>query len=134
MQFMWTIHWIKGEFFYYPSFFAAISSPISIVTIAFTGCVDVLALRSPDLNIKVSEATFVRIHNLTCDPGKLHGEKPDAPSTHGDPPGKQLRVEGTIENKGNLAGELRIDHGLIKALNPDVTPEILAQLSPIQTL
>ncbi len=121
---------LKGEFFYYSSFFAAIASLISIVTIAFTGYVDVLASRSPDLNIKVSEATFVKIHNLTCDPENLHGEKPDAPSTYGDPPGKQLRVEGTIENKGNLAGELRIDHGLIMALNPNVTPPILAEFSP----
>lgn len=122
----------KGSFFSYASWFGAIASVVSLITIAITGYYEVLAPKRPDMSVSVSEATFTKIVNLTCDASKLNGEKPQIPWTFGDPPGEKLLVEGIIQNKGNLAGEVRFAGGYIKFADLERVARPLAALDPVE--
>ncbi len=122
----------KGSFFNYASWFGASASVTSLITIATTGYYEVLAPKRPNIAVSISEATFTEIKNLTCDPSKLNDEKPTIPWTYGDPPGERLLVEGIIENKGNLAGEVRFSDGYIKFADLEKIARPLAAIDPVE--
>ena len=119
---------MTGEALFYATIAGGVATLVSLATLAWTSYTNTFSARKPDLEVSLYEVRFHDIH-LTCRPHDGDGYvETFYPHTNGNPPGKIVRVRGSVYNAGTLAGNIEFiaGHLLLPSLDPEVITSPLA--------